>query len=50
MRAMRKASNKSLRQVARVIGLSPAYVSDLELGRRGWADSLVERYKKAVQR
>lgn len=49
MRALRKASGKSLRHVAGAAGLSPAYVSDLELGRRGWADDLIERYKKAVR-
>lgn len=49
MRALRKASGKSLRHIAGAMRLSPAYVSDLELGRRGWADDLIERYKKAVR-
>lgn len=49
MRALRKASGKSLRQVAGAMKNSPAYVSDLELGRRGWNDALIEKYKKAVR-
>jgi transcriptional regulator with XRE-family HTH domain len=49
MRALRNASGKSLRHVAGAMKVSPAYVSDLELGRRGWADSLLERYKRAVK-
>lgn len=49
MRALRKASGKSLRHVAGAMRLSPAYISDLELGRRGWADDLIERYKRAVR-
>jgi predicted transcriptional regulator len=49
MRALRKAAGKGLRQIAGAMNFSPAYVSDLELGRRGWSDSLVEQYKKAVR-
>ncbi len=49
MRALRKAAGKGLRQIAGAMKLSPAYISDLELGRRGWGDALIERYKKAVK-
>ena len=49
MRALRKAAGKGLRQIAGAMDFSPAYVSDLELGRRGWSEELIERYKKAVK-
>lgn len=49
MRALRKASGKALREVARTMGNSAAYLSDLELGRRGWNQELINRYRIAVR-
>jgi transcriptional regulator with XRE-family HTH domain len=49
LRALRKAANKGLREVAAIIGYSPAYLSDLELGRRQWNEYLIERFKQAVR-
>jgi DNA-binding XRE family transcriptional regulator len=50
--AMRKAREKAGltgREVARRLGLSAAYVSDLELGRRGWDAARQERYLAALK-
>lgn len=49
MRAMRKATGKGLRETAALMGVSAAYVSDLELGRRAWNESITKRYKEAVR-
>lgn len=48
-RARRKQAGLSLREVARRMGFSVAYVSDLELGRRGWNDGLMKRYVNALR-
>lgn len=39
----------TLREVARRMGLSAAYLSDLELGRRRWNAGLIERYREAAR-
>lgn len=49
MRTLRKARGKGLREIASAMGFSPAYVSDLELGRRGWNGELILKYRKAVK-
>jgi predicted transcriptional regulator len=38
-----------LREMARRMSLSAAYLSDLELGRRGWREELQHRYVKALR-
>lgn len=48
-RARRKTANVSLRELARRMNLSAAYLSDLELGRRGWNETLTARYIKALR-
>lgn len=48
MRAFREERDVSVTGVAAELGLSKAYVSDLELGRRGWTTERVRRYKSAV--
>lgn len=48
-RARRKQAGLSLREVARRMGFSVAYVGDLELGRRGWNDELMKRYIRALR-
>lgn len=43
IREIRERSGRSLRQVAREIGVSPAYLSDMELGRRGMSEEIAQR-------
>lgn len=43
IREVREASGQSLRHVARKIGVSPAYLSDMELGRRGMSEDVARR-------
>lgn len=49
MRKLRQAAGLSLREVARQMGRSAAYISDLELGRRGWSGTLIRAYEKALR-
>lgn len=49
MRMRREQLRLSVREVARRMLLSPAYVSDLELGRRRWRTDLIERYEAATR-
>jgi predicted transcriptional regulator len=48
LRKERTEMGLHLREVARRMGLSAAYVSDLEKGRRIWRGELIARYRKAV--
>jgi cytoskeletal protein RodZ len=48
MRRLRNSEGKTLRAVARAMNLSAAYLSDLELGRRGWSESLQKAYVRGV--
>jgi transcriptional regulator with XRE-family HTH domain len=48
MREKRLASWLTLREMARRLALSPAYVSDLELGRRRWTPKILARYQRAL--
>lgn len=48
MREYREHHGISIREVARRMGLSAAYVSDLERGRRNWKLANAERYQQAV--
>lgn len=47
-RNARTRAGLSLREVARRMKLSAPFVSDLELGRRGWNETLVTKYQFAV--
>ena len=49
-RSFRRSRNLSVREVARRLGYSAAFVSDLELGRRCWTREKVEAYNRVVQR
>lgn len=49
MRSMREAKTLTLREVARRMGFSPAYVCDLELGRRIWNTKVTELYLTALR-
>lgn len=44
LRQQRKRSGLSLRELARRIGVSPPYLSDVELNRRGRTAKIVEVY------
>ena len=46
----RKKNKVSLRSVAKMMSVSAAYLSDLELGRRAWSNTLVIRFQEAIQR
>jgi transcriptional regulator with XRE-family HTH domain len=48
MREARRAAGLSVREVARRMDLSAAYVSDLELGRRSFSETLARRYLTAL--
>lgn len=49
MRKLRQTAGLSLREVARQMGRSAAYISDLELGRRGWNTGLIRAYEKVLR-
>jgi transcriptional regulator with XRE-family HTH domain len=48
LRLLRKRHLYSGRTVARLMGISAAYLSDLELGRRRWSSKLIESYQTTV--
>jgi predicted transcriptional regulator len=48
LRNRRVARKVSLRQLAYQMQISPPYLSDLELGRRGWSTGLQRRYEDAL--
>lgn len=48
LRDARTGRQITLREVARRMGFSAAYLSDLELGRRGWDAELVKNYFAAI--
>lgn len=50
MRELREDAKVSLRTIAKRIDVSPAFLSDLELGRRNWTPDLVRRFADAVGR
>lgn len=45
LRARREWAGLSLREFARRIGFTPAYISDVELGRRNATDAIVAQYE-----
>lgn len=47
-RRLRGERRLSLREVARRLGWSAAYVSDLERGRRGWKPETADKYARAI--
>lgn len=49
MREKRRQYGVSLREVARRMGLSAPYVSDLELGRRNFKLAMQARYEAALK-
>jgi predicted transcriptional regulator len=49
MRAMREGKGLTLREVARRMGFSAAYLCDLELGRRIWNTKVIALYLSAIR-
>jgi transcriptional regulator with XRE-family HTH domain len=47
-RAARMKSGRTLTFVARRLGFSVVYLSDLELGKRSWSENLLRKYEKAL--
>ncbi len=48
LRKQRKDHGRSLRSIAKAIGVSAAYLSDLELGNRHWDNELIDKFNWAV--
>lgn len=49
LRALREASGLSLRKVARRMGISAPYLSDLERGNRHLNPEILQRFQKAIK-
>lgn len=49
MRESREKRGLSMREVARRMGYSAAFVSDLELGRRTWSQVAFQKYGEALK-
>jgi transcriptional regulator with XRE-family HTH domain len=47
-RRERAFNNVSLRSVCKKMGISAAYLSDLENGKRGWRQELVDKFNRAL--
>lgn len=50
LRDLRHRAGKTQQDVARAVGLKPAYICDLEHGRRAWSTEKVAVYLAACQR
>jgi transcriptional regulator with XRE-family HTH domain len=48
-REMREKKKISLRKVARRMGVSAAFLSDLELGRRSWNEENAGKFTRALK-
>lgn len=48
MRVLRETVGRRQNEVAKKMGISAAYLSDLELGRRDWSADIINRFKKAL--
>lgn len=49
MRSKREKAKLSLRSIATKLGVSPAYLSDLELGRRAWTEERAQAFLAALK-
>lgn len=49
MREAREKAGQSCRETARRMGISAAYISDLELGRRHWGSKQLEAFRIAIK-
>lgn len=50
IRSMRKAKKISLRRLAKALGITPPYLSDMELGRRGWSPERFALAQRKLER
>jgi hypothetical protein len=48
-RAKRMRAKASLRSVARLMGISAPYLSDLERGKRDWSADMVSKFEVALE-
>lgn len=48
MRSKREDTGVSLRTVATAMEISAPYLSDMELGRRGWSSEMIQRADRAI--
>lgn len=49
LRDSRKQREISLREMARRLGITAPYLSDMELGRRGWSTKWIQAFEKALK-
>jgi transcriptional regulator with XRE-family HTH domain len=49
LRELREAANMSLRELARDVGVSAAFISDIELGKRYPSDDVLKRIAAVLQ-
>lgn len=49
MRYLRERKEVTLRALAKAMGISAPYLSDLELGRRHWHENIVSHYKVTLE-
>jgi predicted transcriptional regulator len=49
LRGMRTSAGISLRRMAKLIGLSHSFLSQLESGQRSWRRSVQKRYEQVIQ-
>lgn len=50
LRTMRRKIPLSLREVARRMSITPAYLCDLERGNRNWTADLCKRFQEALKK
>lgn len=48
VRCHRMSKDFSLREIAILMGISASFLSDLELGHRGWTENLVDKFNDAM--
>lgn len=49
MRALRKSKSLGLRELGRELGISEAYLSDMELGKRGWKSPTASKVRSYLE-
>ena len=50
MRGLRELAQVSLREMARRMGITPPYLSDMELGKRNWSLERLEAFRKSLKK
>lgn len=49
LRSKRERTDTRARRIARVMGISPQFLSDLEGGKKGWTPELMESYLRSLR-